>query len=61
MCRMRKVDIIEKFSTSLGTILLTDETGFSVGDKIVCSDGKEYTIKGIQMCTKPENTLGLIV
>lgn len=59
---MMRVHIAEKFNTSFGIILLTDDTRkFTVGDKITCDDGNEYTIKGIQMGTKPDSMLGLIV
>ena len=61
---MMKVHIAEKFNTSLGTVLLTENTRiFKIGDKISCDDGQDYTIKGIQMGTRPteSNKISLIV
>lgn len=61
---MMKVHIVEKFNTSLGTVLLAENTrNFKVGDRISCDDGQDYIIKGIQMGTRPteNNKISLIV
>ncbi len=61
---MTRVHIVEKFNTSLGTTLITENnTVFKVGEKITCDDGNNYTIRGIQMGTRPtENSnVSLIV
>lgn len=63
-CFVTMVNIIDKFDTSLGIILLTENTkNFKVGERIVCDDGCNYTISGIQMGTSPaeNNMISLIV
>jgi len=61
---MTRVHIEEKFNTSLGIILITEnKTKYSIGERIVCDDETEYTIKGIQFGTRPNdsNMVSLIV
>lgn len=61
---MTTVHIVEKFNTSLGTIVTTDDKEtFKIGDQITCDDGSVYVIKGIQMPTRPidKDTVALIV
>ncbi len=50
---MKKVIIKEIFNTSMGKIITTECGNFSVGDRIIGDDGNEYTVKNIQLSTKP--------
>lgn len=60
---MMKVRIIEKYNTSFGSVIITDDNQkFAVGEKILCDDDTEYTILGFQMPTTPQNNVyGIIV
>ena len=51
---MTKVHIEEKFNTSMGIVLMVENSrNFKVGEEITCDDGNVYIIKGIQMATHP--------
>ena len=60
---MTKVNIVEKFNTSQGVIIVTKDCGFKIGESVCDESGAVYKINGIQMPTKPlkENVVCLIV